>query len=247
MTLEDPEPRVCLLTGAGGELGSDFCRRYRDRYRIAAVYRSRPPEVADQNKHWVDPLRPSARLAENDGAVFSIRADLTREGELARVVELTLAHFGRIDVLVNAAVHSVWAPIVGSLALLDSLQRQFEVNAMVPLRLAVEVASAFWRDRDKENRAFNRNVVNVSSIAGLYIYPGSGQSVYSATKAALNNLTCHMAAEFAAFGVRVNAIAPDTFHTRVSLARVTDSIARLDDGTISGDILVLKEDGEERI
>ena len=33
-----PERRVCLLTGAGGRLGSDFCRRYRSQYNIVAVY-----------------------------------------------------------------------------------------------------------------------------------------------------------------------------------------------------------------
>jgi NAD(P)-dependent dehydrogenase (short-subunit alcohol dehydrogenase family) len=242
-----PDGRVCLLTGAGGTLGTEFCRRYRSRYRIAAVYHRTPPEPPHQDAELVDPLRPAEPLPENEHPLFAIRADLAEDAELRRVVELTLARFGRIDLLVNAAVHSIWAPIVDSRALLESAERQFRINALVPLRLATEVAHAFWRDRDEENRALNRNVVNVSSIAGIYVYPNRGQSVYSATKAALNNLTCHMAAEFGALGVRVNATAPDTFPALVATERAAESIIRLDEGSMSGSILVLTQDGERTI
>jgi NAD(P)-dependent dehydrogenase (short-subunit alcohol dehydrogenase family) len=241
---QESDKKVCLITGAGGTLGTAFCRLFRDRYEIAAVHREAAPSAPDQHSRFVDPLRPDAALPENEHPVFAIRADLTGEGEIRRVVELTLARFGRIDVLVNAAVHSIWAPIVDSSALLDSIERQFELNAIVPLRLAAEIAAAFWRDRDHENRRVNRNVINVSSIAGIYIYPGQGQSAYSASKAALNNLTCHMASEFEAFGVRVNATAPDSFPVRVSTERAAESIVRLDEGSMSGEILILTENEE---
>ena len=247
LTPEPLEPRnrkICLFTGASGTLGTTFCRLYRHRYQIAAVYRTTAPEVPNQHSRFVDPLRPDEAVAENVDPVYAIRSDLTAPGELARVVELTLARFGRIDLLVNAAVHSVWAPIVESKALLASLERQFQLNAMIPLRLAAELASTFWRDRRDENAALNRNIVNISSIAGIYVYPDRGQSAYSASKAALNNLTCHMASEFAAFGVRVNATAPDSFPRPVGIDRVAESIVRLDEGAMSGKILVLTADDE---
>jgi len=246
-SVEREEGRVCLLTGAGGTLGSEFCRRYSDRYRIAAVYRSKPPEVPDQEARFVDPLHPTAPLPENENSVFAIRADLTEDAELRRVVELTLARFGCIDLLVNAAAYAVWAPVVESRALLESAERQFAVNVLAPLRLAAHVAHAFWRDRDSENRAFNRNVVNVSSIAAINVYPHRGQSVYSASKAALNALTRHLATEFSIFGVRVNATAPDSFPSPVSFERAAESIVRLDRETMTGSILVLSGDGEQTI
>lgn len=192
----------------------------------------------------VDPLAPAGQVAENGHPVFVIRADLSDDHDLERVVELTLSRFDRIDLLVNAAGYSFWAPIVESNRLLDSANAQFTVNTIVPLKLSTLIARTCWRDRSVENSKNNRNVVNVSSTAGIYVYPGTYQNVYSASKAALNFLTCHMAEEFRAFGVRVNAIAPDAFPSRVSTEVVAKAIRRFDHAQSSGQILVLDKDGE---
>ncbi len=235
--------RVCLLTGAGGRLGTAFCRLHADKYHIVGVYRTRPPEVASQQQRFVDPLRPRADAPENEHPIFAVRADLTDERDMARVVELALARFDRIDLLVNAAAHIVCAPMVDSDRLLRSLPAQLHVNVAVPLQLAALVARVFWRGREAENVEFNRNVVNVSSVSGLHVYAGAGQSVYAASKAALNHLTRHMADEFQSFGVRVNATAPTSFPRIVSTESVAQTIVRLDAGPLNGQILVLERDG----
>lgn len=238
------ERRVCLLTGAGGQLGNEFCRRHAATYDIVAVHRSRPPTVASQEQWFVDPLAPDASLAENAYPVFSIASDLTKPGEISRVVELTLARHERIDVLVNAAVHSIWADMVENDRLIASVEQQFRVNVDLPLRLSVEIARQFWRDRRDENLVRRRGIVNVSSVAGLNVYAGSGQSVYAASKAALNHLTRHMASEFARFGVRANALAPNTFPRIVPTERVADEIARIDEGTATGEVVVVDARGQ---
>jgi NAD(P)-dependent dehydrogenase (short-subunit alcohol dehydrogenase family) len=238
------QKRVCLLTGAAGTLGSAFCRLHADKYHIVAVHRSRPPRVASQNQQFVDPLRPEAALCENEHKVFTIQADLADDRELARIVDLALARYGRIDLLVNAAVHYAFGAIVDGGDLLESISPQFHINVIVPLKLAATVARKFWRDRDIENRRANRNVVNVSSTSGLYAYSDLGQSVYGTTKAALNFLTKHMALEFSTFGVRVNATAPSSFPESVSTEDVTNSIVRLDTQKMNGKVLVLNEGGE---
>ena len=150
-----------------------------------------------------------------------------------------------MDLLVNAAAHSVWGPILGSRELLDSIERQILVNAVIPLRLAAELAERFWKHRDRENREAGRNVVNVSSTAGLFVYPNLGQGAYGASKAALNHLTCHAASEFRSIGIRVNAVAPNSFPGIVTTESVVDAIVRLDEGTETGKILVLDSDGEQ--
>jgi NAD(P)-dependent dehydrogenase (short-subunit alcohol dehydrogenase family) len=236
--------RVCLLTGASGVLGSAFCRRYAERYDIVAVYRRNLPAVPSQELRYVDPLAPSATLQENRHPVFAIRADLADDREIGRVVELALARFGRIDLLVNAAVHSVWAPLFDSRRVADSATAQFQLNVLVPLRLTLETVQAYWRDRVDENRRMNRNVVNVSSLAGVNVYRNQGQSVYAASKAALNHLTRHMSGELESIGVRANALAPNSFPRIVPTERVVESIARLDEGSESGQVLCLdKEPG----
>src|SRR5262245_24688775 len=139
------DKRVCLLTGASGTLGAAFCRMFRKRYHIAAVCGKRLPSVPSQYSQTIDALNPSADVNGSD-PVFVIKADLFDEREVPRVVELTLARFGCIDLLVNAAVHSRWAPAVESNELIDSAARQFEMNVIVPLKLSVTVAREFWRD-----------------------------------------------------------------------------------------------------
>jgi NAD(P)-dependent dehydrogenase (short-subunit alcohol dehydrogenase family) len=237
------DKRVCLFTGASGTLGTEFCKLFRERYDIAAVYHTRLPSVPSQYDKWIDPLNADD-FSTDSNPVFAIKADLFDERQIERVDELTLAHFGCIDFLVNAAVHSVWAAAVDSNALIGCAARQLEMNVLVPLKLSVAIARQFWRDRPTENIAGNRNIVNISSTAGVYVYPNTQQSVYSASKAALNYLTCHLAGEFRIFGVRVNAIAPNAFPGVVQTRRVANCIHRLDKQTVSGQILIIDSGGE---
>lgn len=237
------EKRVCVLTGASGTLGVDFCRRWAGTYDIVAVYRSQVPEVPSQLQHLIDPLDPSRALPENEDAVFTVRADLLEPGGIERVVELALARFEAVDLLVNAAAFPVWAPMLDGTRLVDTALAQIHLNAVVPLQLAVAIAQEFWRDRADENRLMNRNVVNLSSIAGVNIYTDLGQSVYSASKAALNYLTYHMASEFTRFGVRVNAIAPNSFPEIVPVEDVSGAIVEFDGGEANGQVLVLDARG----
>jgi NAD(P)-dependent dehydrogenase (short-subunit alcohol dehydrogenase family) len=228
-----PRKRVCLLTGASGRLGSAFCGAYSQKYRIAAVYRAHPPQP------WTT---GSESLPADD--VYSIRADLAEADAARRVVRATLTRFGSIDLLVNAAAISCWAPIVGRESVLARVEDMLALNAVAPLRMAAAVADLCWRGSGGGNGAGNRNVVNVSSTAGVYVYPGFGQSGYAASKAALNMLTCHLADEFAAFGVRANALAPNSFPSHVPTERVASAIVRLDESDLTGQILVLDGDHE---
>lgn len=239
----DPEKRVCLLTGAGGLLGSAFCQAYAHEYDIVAVVRGRTPAVPSQYESFVDPLNPDAQLSENDSSVHLIRADLEQPGQVQRVVDIALARFGRVDLLVNNAAYSRWhrpglVDVEGSMS---DFARHFTVNVGIPAELAGRLAADFWTHRDEENRAAGRNVVNVSSLAGSRVYPG-GQAVYAASKAALNQLTRHQAAEFGVFGVRVNAVSPNSFPGVVPTGQVVDAIARLDRDSVTGKVLAVDAD-----
>lgn len=236
--------KVCLLTGASGQLGETFCRMFAAHYDIAAIFNTKLPEVPSQLQQFVDPLMPNTVLPENQHLVFAIQADLREDADLDRIVDVTLARFGRIDFLVNAAAYSFWAPILDGDRLQRSFHRQLNMNLFVPLKLSTRVAEKFWRNREIENRYFNRSVVNISSTAGLLIYRDQGQSVYSASKSALNYLTLHMAEEFAAIGVRANVLAPTSFPRLIPTEAAADGIRRLSEGTVTGKILILNVEGE---
>lgn len=235
--------RVCLLTGAGGTLGSAFCRRHAGDYDIVAVSHHTTPLVPSQEASAFDPLAPEAVDPVNEDRVHVVRADLTRADDIDRVIEVALARFGRIDLVVNAVGFARWASLLDRRLLPENLAKHVELNVTVPAAVTVAVTRACWQETVEENRDRHRNVVNVSSTAGVYVYPRLGQAAYGASKAALNFLTMHLAEELLHLGVRANALAPTTFPGRVPTDAVLDGIRCLDASLETGQILVVDEDG----
>lgn len=231
--------RACLLTGAGGTLGRAFLERCADSYRIVAVHHLAPIHFATQDQVFVDPLRPELEVPENADAVHAVRADLTQPEQVARVAEEALGALGDVDLLLNGAAERRWANLLEPGAL-GAAEPMLATNVVAPLRLAVELAQRSWRVDPDENARRRRCVINVSSTAGLYVYPDLGQALYATSKAALNHLTHHMASEFWDLGVRVNAIAPDTFPGRVGLDEVLDAVLELDGSEATGEIVCLQ-------
>jgi NAD(P)-dependent dehydrogenase (short-subunit alcohol dehydrogenase family) len=234
---------VCLLTGASGRLGTLFCQLYGHRYQIVAVYCSRPVHQPAEMCWRIDPFNSGVRQRIEGRDVASLQADLSDPAEIPRVVDFALERFDRVDVLVNGAAIVRHLSLTGGEPVAEHVTAMLDMNAVVPLRLAVELAQRFWRGRIEENAAFNRSIINVSSTSGAYIYPNIGQSGYAASKAALHMLTCHLAEEFAAFGMRANTVAPDSFPERVTTASVCDAIARVASGDMNGRMLLLEASG----
>jgi NAD(P)-dependent dehydrogenase (short-subunit alcohol dehydrogenase family) len=230
--------RVCLLTGASGSLGNAFIERYASQYRIFAVHHRNAIAFATQDQQFVDPLQPQREIQANGHAVYAIRADLSKRHEIDRVVAEVATRFERVDLLINAAAVRYFSPLLKPGAL-DWTESLFEINLQAPLRLSVGVAQALWRSNPEENLQLNRNIINLSSTAGLLVYPDLGQALYGTSKAALNHLTYHLASEFWDIGVRVNAIAPNTFPGIVPTGRVLEAIAAFDAGSQTGEVLRL--------
>jgi NAD(P)-dependent dehydrogenase (short-subunit alcohol dehydrogenase family) len=117
--------------------------------------------------------------------------------------------------------------------------QHFATNVRAPLQLAIALVRQSWSDHTDANRAANRSVINLSSTAGLHAYIGHGQGLYSASKAALDFVTSHLAAELEPVGVRINALAPNTFPGIVATELVLDRLLHLAEGSMTGKILVL--------
>jgi NAD(P)-dependent dehydrogenase (short-subunit alcohol dehydrogenase family) len=230
--------RVCLLTGASGLLGKAFMERYASEYRILAVHHRNSIAFATPDQQFVDPLQPQREIPANGHAVYAIRADLSKRHEIDRVVAEAAVRFGSVDLLINLAAVRYFSPLLKPGAL-DWAESLFKLNLEAPLWLSVGVAQALWRSNPADNLRMNRNIINLSSTAGLFVYPDAGQALYGTSKAALNHLTYHLASEFWDIGVRVNAIAPNTFPGIVATERVLDAIAAFDTGSQTGEVLRL--------
>jgi NAD(P)-dependent dehydrogenase (short-subunit alcohol dehydrogenase family) len=230
--------RVCLLTGASGLLGTEFMRRFAERYHIIAVHHRSPIKFASQDQRFIDPLEPTRLDRRNRSAVVSIRADLRNTEDVKSIVVLAPNVFGPIDLLLNAAAVRACCDLTSQDSARDADQL-FRVNVLAPLELASGLASGIWRQDISQNINRRRNIINISSTAGCFIYPDLCQGLYSASKSALNNLTYHMASEYWDIGIRVNCIAPDTFPGRISMAVVLDAIQELDCSEKTGELVVL--------
>lgn len=154
------------------------------------------------------------RLLKEAGADYVfIAADATAPATPARIVRETLDRYGRIDILVNNA------GIADHGATMDfsdeRLERMMSTNVMQVFRFSREAVAVMKAQGSGV-------IVNVGSISGLISNIPQEQAAYNASKAAVHMMTRSMASEFAASGIRVNALAPGYIETDMTDVRLTN-------------------------
>ncbi len=134
--------------------------------------------------------------------------DVTNPEQVQAVVDATVAAFGRVDILVNNAGIS-WGERPETMAL-DKFRKVLDTN----LTGAFLFAQAAGREMLKANRGA---IINIASVAGMRSSThGPHYAGYVSSKAALMGLTRELAATWGPQGIRVNAIAPGFFHSRLA-------------------------------
>jgi NAD(P)-dependent dehydrogenase (short-subunit alcohol dehydrogenase family) len=135
-------------------------------------------------------------------------ADVAKPADVQAVVDAAMKAYGQVDILVNNA-GITWGERPEAMPF-DKWQKVLDVN----LTGAFLFAQAAGREMIK--REYGR-IINVASIAGLHAsVRGPHYAGYSATKAGLMGLTRELAASWGRQGIRVNAIAPGFFHSRLA-------------------------------
>ncbi|KKL53927.1 hypothetical protein LCGC14_2270510, partial [marine sediment metagenome] len=135
-----------------------------------------------------------------------ILADVSLSPDVARLIEETVAAYGKVDLLVNNAGIGIVFP--AETTDVDAWDRTMRINLRAPWLMAA--AALPYLKRSGRGR-----IVNLASQAGLVAI--EEHAAYGASKAGLINLTRVMAVEWARHGITANAIAPTVVETPMAL------------------------------
>ena len=192
----DFKGQVALVTGCSGGLGVQMAKALANQgCNIVPVARrmEKLEEVASE-------LRSTYGVE-----VLPIKCDITSTEQVEAAVKQALAHFGRIDVVINNAGTGAVAPAE------DITDAQFEGEMQIDLFGTFRVARAAAK-LAMIPAGYGR-VINIASMYGLVGNKIAPASPYHAAKGGVVNLTRALAAEWGKYGITVNTICPGYFYT----------------------------------
>ena len=141
------------------------------------------------------------KISSSGGEVSFIKADVSTKASLEKLLEDAVTLAGGIDIVINGAGVNSPTPFLDVEE--EELDRIMNLN-FKSVYLACQIFGKYLLDR-----AAGGNIINVGSMSG--VIPLSRVFTYSASKAAVHNLSKNLAREWAPVGVRVNTIVPGFF------------------------------------
>ena len=195
--------RVALVTGGGRGIGRAIAQQLaRDGIAVAVNYRGNVAAAAETVRS----------IEEAGGTAIALAGNVADATEAAKLIADTVAHFGRLDVLVNNA------GITRDNLTMRMSEADWDAVLDTNLKGAFLCAKAALRHLLKARDS--GRIVSISSVVGLVGNPG--QANYAAAKAGLIGLTKSLAKEIASRGVTVNAVAPGFITTDMTTGLAAD-------------------------
>ncbi len=219
------EGRVAIVTGAGRGVGREYALLLAE--HGAKVVVNDLGTNADGSGADVGPAQEVVELIRSRGGEAIANGDDVADwNEAKNLIDMTVATFGKLDVLVNNA------GILRDRMLTNMSEREWDDVVRVHLKgtfAPSRHAAVYWKQLFKESgEHVNARLINTASTSGLY--GNVGQSNYGAAKAGVAAFSIIAARELARIGVTVNVITP-TAVTRLSesLRELTDEERELRD------------------
>jgi NAD(P)-dependent dehydrogenase (short-subunit alcohol dehydrogenase family) len=191
--------KTAIVTGGGRGLGE----------QIATIFAEAGANVVVCSRNEEACKDISKRLEEKGVGSLGLGCDVSRQDDIARVVEETMKEFGQIDILVNNSGTSWGAPALEMPV--DKWDKVMDIN----LKAVFLFSQAVGRIMKEQGSG---KIINIASVAGI-----GGQDPrmmdaigYATSKGAVITLTKDFAVKLAPYNVHVNAIAPGFFPTKMA-------------------------------
>ena len=190
--------RVAVVTGGGRNIGLACGQALAEAGAIVVV--------ADLDADLA--AEGAAAIAAKGGRADSVRLDVTDTATITRAAADVRARHGSIDILVcNAGI------AISEVKAEDTSDEHWLKHIDINLNGVFRCCREFGRVMLAQGSG---SIVNIGSMSGLIVNKPQEQSFYNASKAGVHHLTRSLAAEWAARGVRVNAVAPTYIETTLT-------------------------------
>ena len=190
--------KVAVITGAASGIGEASARRFIEegcKVIIGDIQEKRGQALANEL---------------GQGAIFQL-CDVTKEDNVATLIDVAVQHFGHLDIMLNNA------GIIGATGHIDEV-----IAAEWTATLDIMINGVFYglkhAARVMKAQGYG-SIISMSSSCG--VFGGQGPHAYTAAKHAVVGLTKNVAVDLAPHGIRVNAIAPGQMATELSANAMT--------------------------
>lgn len=188
--------KVILVTGASRGIGATIAQQLATAGAKVIVNYAGSKEAAEN---------VVSAIKEQGGEAIALQADVSKAGDVAKLFDEAIAHYGRVDVLVNNAGIMITRQIKDTTD--EEYTRQFDINVRGTFNTLREAATRL---------ADNGSIINFSTSVNRLMLPGYG--TYVATKAAVEQLTRVFAKEMGSRNINVNSVSPGPTNTELFTA-----------------------------
>lgn len=186
--------KVAIITDSGSGIDKEIAHSYANEGAKVVI-----TDFNDES------LRETVAEFQKEGLdAFSIQVNIASEDDVQRMVDDTIAHYGKVDILVNNAGIGDEMQVAGNVQD-DTWNRVIDINLTGVMRAMRKVIPHFIEQG-------GGTIVNMASISGLT--GGRGGLAYTAVKHAVVGMTKNVASQYGPLHIRCNAIAPAQVATK---------------------------------
>ena len=185
--------KVILVTGASRGIGAALALKLAGAGARVIINYTGGQDAAE---------KVAEEIRKNGGDTITLQADVSKGDDVKKMFDAAIAHYGRIDVLINNAGIMITKLLKDTTD--EDFTRQFDVNVRGTFNTLREAATRL---------ADNGSIINFSSSNNRIMLPT--YSTYAATKSAVEQLTRIFAKEVGARGINVNSVSPGPTNTEL--------------------------------